>query len=92
MFLGTAIGFWGGQYIGFLADTYTDIENGVGVDYFCLNDQKVDTSNAPIGLPNTYSCIYFSTLLSPLNMATVLRKDGFCTASIPQALVFVCDP
>jgi len=80
---------WGGEYKGYLGDTYTEIENGIGADYFCHNDQKLDK---PVGFTNIDSCLYFHTWLSPLNMVTVLRDGGQCSTSIPQALVFVCDP
>lgn len=72
------------------ADTYTEIESGQTVDYFCETDIKFNNAGNDIALLQVTSCILHRSLGLPIESVTV----GYQQAMPGQdaSTYFVCDP
>jgi len=70
-------------------DTYSEIENGEVVDYYCHNGQKYNTH--PIGLEDGPTCLISYSYRSVINTTTYVIRDDSCSTQ-PAFRFIVCDP
>jgi len=73
------------------ADTYTEIENGLVVDYYCLNGQRVYTEKGPVPLQNVPTCLYGGSSYQTVSAMTWMHSGDLCFKQTYSGF-FVCDP
>jgi len=73
----------------YTGDTYTEIENGVAVDYYCINGDKYNTHKSP--LFTGPSCLYSTSDQFVVNATTNANLGNNCF-STKYGNYIVCDP
>jgi hypothetical protein len=71
-------------------DTYSEVENGTTVDYFCENDQKMNYGGADVKVSTVQTC-----LMSRTQTMNAVDKDVSPITNCgntPANAFFICDP
>jgi hypothetical protein len=74
------------------ADTYTEIESGLTVDYFCMTDEKFNNAGTDITLHQVTSCIAYKSSKSRIPAESALWGYTLAMPGDNAATYLVCDP
>jgi hypothetical protein len=74
------------------ADTYSEIESGLTVDYFCETDEKFNNEATDIKLFDVTSCIFYRSADSLIPAQSTLYGYKQAMPGDKAATNFVCDP
>jgi hypothetical protein len=74
------------------ADTYTEIESGLTVDYYCMNDEKFNNAATDIKLLQVTTCIAYKSNVSRIPAESSLWGYKLAMPGDNAITYFVCDP